>query len=81
MSNPIFQALNGQTPAPLANIQAALSQIKANPGKLLKSRGLNIPDGMNDPQQIINHLLSSGQINNNRLAQVQQMAASRFKPR
>ena len=75
MSNPIFQALSGQAPAPMANIQAALSQIKANPGELLKSRGLNIPDGMTDPQQIINHLLSSGQINNSRLAQVQQIAS------
>lgn len=40
-----------------------LQQIKQNPMSLL-SQKFNIPDGVNvnDPNAIINHLLSSGQI-------------------
>jgi hypothetical protein len=40
-----------------------LQQIKTNPMSLL-SQKFNIPDGVNvnDPNAIINHLLSSGQI-------------------
>lgn len=79
MSNPLFSVLNGgSAPSPMVNMQNALMQLKANPSVLLRQAGLNIPDGMNNPQQIINHLLQSGQINQGRLAQAQQMA-SRFK--
>ena len=52
-----------------------ISQLRVNPAAMLKQRGLNIPDGMNDPQQIINHLLQTGQINNSRLQMAQQMMA------
>lgn len=75
MSNPVFAALNGQAQAPMMNLQNALSQLRANPSAILRQAGLNIPDGMNDPRQIIDHLLQSGQVNQNRIAQVQQMAA------
>lgn len=76
MANPLFAMFNKQNP--MANLQNALSQIKANPAQVLSQAGLNIPMGMNDPNQIINHLLQSGQINQSKLAQVQQMA-SMFK--
>lgn len=76
MSNSIYAALNGQVPAPMANLQNALSQIKSNPAALLRQAGLNVPDGMTNPQQIINHLLQSGQINQSKLAQAQQMAGA-----
>ena len=60
---------SNQNPAQMIN------QLRANPAAMLKQRGLNIPDGMNDPQQIINHLLQTGQINNSRLQMAQQMMA------
>jgi hypothetical protein len=75
MSNPLFAALNGGTAQPaMLNMQNALAQLKANPAAILRQAGLNVPDGMNNPQQIVNHLLQSGQVNQNRLAQAQQAA-------
>jgi hypothetical protein len=59
----------------LGNQPNMMNQLRANPAAMLKQRGLNIPDGMNDPQQIINHLLQTGQINNSRLQMAQQMMA------
>lgn len=75
MNNSIFEALNGRNQPSMMNLQNALAQIKQNPMALLRQAGLNIPDGMTNPQNIINHLLQSGQLNNSRLAQAQQMAA------
>lgn len=71
MSNSLYNQLNNRTTNqnPLQMIQ----QIKQNPQAVLKKRGFEIPDGMNNPNEIIQHLLSSGQINNGRLAQAQQM--------
>lgn len=55
-----------------------LSQLRSNPVGMLKQAGYNIPEGMNNPQQIVNHLLNSGQINNSKLSMAQQMA-QRFR--
>jgi hypothetical protein len=54
-----------------------LQQIKANPAQMLQQRGLNIPAGMNDPNQIINHLIQSGQVPQNRLTQIMQIMGRR----
>lgn len=51
-----------------------LSQLRSNPTGMLRQAGYNVPDGMNSPQQIVNHLLNSGQVNNSRLNMAQQMA-------
>lgn len=75
MSNPIYSLLSGGSQPPMVNMQNALAQLRANPAALLKQAGLNIPDGMKDPQQILGHLLQSGQINQSRLSQAQQAAA------
>lgn len=61
----IFENLN-QT-------QPTVEQLKKNPSSVLQRAGLNVPAGMNDPQQIINYLLQSGQINNPRLQMAQKM--------
>lgn len=61
--------LQGQQMTP----QQAMSQLQADPVGVLKQIGLNIPAGMNDPQQIVQHLLQSGQIPQSRLAQAMQM--------
>lgn len=54
-----------------------IQQLRQNPATMLKRAGLSVPDGMNNPQQIINHLLQSGQVPQARYQQAMQMA-SRF---
>lgn len=68
----IYDGLNMQP-----NAMTALQQIKNNPAALLKQRGLSIPDGMNNPQQIIQHLVTSGQIPQTRYMQALQMMGRR----
>jgi len=55
MSNPMI-------PQQQPNIPPALQQLRANPAQVLQQVGLNIPQGMNDPNAIIRHLLQSGQV-------------------
>ena len=55
------------------NPMQLMSQLRANPAALLRQRGLNVPDGMNDPQAIINHLLQTGQISNSKLQMAQML--------
>ena len=52
------------------NPMMMLQQLRNNPAALLQSRGLNVPNGMADPQQIIQHLVQSGQVSNNALQQL-----------
>lgn len=73
--NNLFQSLNGQTPQnQQMNPMQMLQVLRKNPASFLAQAGYTIPDGMNNPQQIIQHLLGSGQINSARLNQAQQMA-------
>lgn len=55
------------------NIMQMLSQVKSNPVAILGKR-FNIPQNMNDPQQIIQHLLNTGQVTQAQYNQAQQMA-------
>lgn len=66
----LFDALGGQ--APMNPVQM-MAQLRSNPAAVLKQRGLNVPDGMSDPQQIVQHLISSGQVSNNALQAAMQM--------
>lgn len=70
----IFDTL-GQ--APQTNPMQALQQLQQNPAAMLRQKGLNIPDGMTNPQQIVQHLVQSGQVSNGRLQQVMQMVGRR----
>lgn len=65
----LFDSLGQQQMNPMQAIQ----QIKSNPAAMLKQAGMNVPDGMTDPQQIVNHLLQSGQVTNQRLQAAQRM--------
>lgn len=57
------------------NPLAMLQQLKANPMQFLMQRRFNIPQGMaTDPQQILNHLVQSGQISQQQINQAYQMA-------
>lgn len=71
----IFANLGGNQPqaAQRPDMQQLLAQLKADPAGTMKKAGLSIPAGMNNPQQIINHLLQSGQIGNQRLQAVYQL--------
>ena len=52
-----------------------LQQLKNNPLQFLMQRRMNIPQGMsmNDPQAIINHLISTGQVSQQQLNAAYQM--------
>ena len=57
--NPLFNAMGGNQP----NMMQMLNQLKANPMQFLAKSKFNIPQNlMNDPNAIINHLVSSGQV-------------------
>ena len=56
--NPLFQNLPQRSPM---NPMQLLSQIKSDPMTVLGQK-YQIPNGMNDPNQIIQHLVSSGQV-------------------
>lgn len=60
-------------PMMMMNPMMMLQQLRQNPAALLQSRGLNVPAGMADPQQIVQHLVQSGQVSNGALQQVMQM--------
>lgn len=47
-----------------------IQQLMNNPPAFLRQAGMDVPDGMRDPQQILNHLLQSGQVSNQRMAQI-----------
>ena len=49
-----------------------VNQIKQNPTAVLSQR-FNIPKDMNDPNQIIQHLLNTGQVNQQQVNQAMQM--------
>lgn len=55
------------------NIFGMLNALTQNPLQFLAQRGLNIPPNLNDPQAIIQHLLNTGQIDQNTVNQAQQM--------
>ena len=67
---------NSQDTQPMNPMQR-LQELKQNPVSVLRQAGLNIPDGMNNPQQIIQHLVQSGQVPQNRYNQVLQMMGRR----
>ena len=53
-------------------IMSMLSQFKKNPMSILSQR-FNLPQNMSNPQDILNHLLNSGQINQGMIDQATQM--------
>lgn len=51
-----------------------LQQLKQNPMQFLMQRRFNVPQGMNDPQAILNHLMQTGQISQQQVNSAYQMA-------
>ena len=56
-SNPFFSAMNGSN-----GMMQMLGQLKSNPAQFLLQRTFNVPNGMNNPQEILQHLTQTGQI-------------------
>ena len=69
----IFNSLKQQNPVDM------VQQLKSDPAAFLQSRGLQIPQGVDvhNPQSLINGLMRSGQIGNERFRQVMQMLSRR----
>lgn len=56
------------------NMIQMLMQLKSNPMGLLQQAGFNVPANLNSPQDIIQHLMNSGQVTQDQLNQAQQQA-------
>lgn len=67
MASPMYQQF--QQSNPMLNM---LTQFKQNPMSVL-SRRFNIPQNMNDPNEILQHLLNSGQVSQEQVNRVMQM--------
>lgn len=50
-----------------------MSRLQADPAAMLKTAGYTIPSGMTNPQQIIQHLIQSGQVSNPRVQALMRM--------
>ena len=62
MANPFFNALGGAAMGNMNPMQM-LARLKQNPLGMLRQYGFNVPDNISDPNAIIQHLMNSGQIN------------------
>jgi len=58
----------------MINLMQMIPQIKQNPLAVLKQAGFNVPMGFSNPNQIIQHLVQSGQVNQGQLDYAQRMA-------
>ena len=72
----LFEQLGGPTIP--KNPQQMLQQLQRDPVGVLKQRGISVPDGMTNPQELINHLLQTRQLTNPRLQMLQQIAGKMF---
>lgn len=57
------------------NPMQMIQQLKANPIQFLQRAGYNVPSNLNSPNDIIQHLMNSGQISQQNYERARQMAA------
>ncbi len=69
--NPFFNALGGGM-----NPMALMAQLKQNPLGVLKQYGFNVPDSLNNPNDITQFLMNSGQISQEQYNKAREMAKS-----
>ena len=65
-----------QTPQNINPMQM-LFQIRRNPVAVLKQLGLEIPNGMTDPEQMVKYIIQSGQRSNGLYQQIMQRFGGR----
>ena len=58
-----------------ANPMQMLQQLRQNPMQFLRQAGFNVPDNLTSPNDIIQYLMNSGQISQQRYEQARQTAA------
>ncbi len=56
------------------NPMQMVQQLRSNPMQFIRQTGFNIPQNLSDPNAIIQHLMNSGQISQQRYEQARQMA-------
>lgn len=75
MSNPLYQEMMGN--AVQNNPMQTLNQLRNNPIQFVLQRGFHLPQNVGtDPNSIIQYLLNSGQISQEKYNQAVQMAQS-----
>ena len=75
MANPFYNALMGINPmiAGMQNLYAMLPQFKANPMGFILRKKMNIPNNIaNNPDAILQHLVSTGQVDPSRVEAAKQ---------
>lgn len=60
---------------PRVNPMQMLQQLQQNPVQMLRQAGLNVPDNLSNPNDIIQHLMNSGQVSQDAYNRARQMAA------
>lgn len=60
---------------PRMNPMQMLQQLQQNPVQFLKQAGLNIPENLNSPNDIIQHLMNSGQVSQEAYNRARQMVS------
>ena len=73
MNNPLV----GNSPQQMSPMQM-LQQLQRNPMQFIKQAGFTIPENLNNPNDIIQHLMNTGQISQQRYDQAVKMA-QRFR--
>ena len=56
------------------NPMQMVQQLRSNPMQFIRQAGFNIPQNLSDPNAIIQQLMNSGQISQQRYEQARQMA-------
>lgn len=56
------------------NPMQMVQQLRSNPMQFIRQAGFNIPQNLSDPNAIIQHLMNSGQVSQQRYEQARQMA-------
>ena len=70
MINPLYKEMVGHDNNPIQ----MLNQLRSNPTQFILQRGFHIPDNIgNNPSSIIQYLLNSGQVSQERYNQAVQM--------
>ena len=68
-----YNFVNGGQQQPRVTMQDALGQLQHDPAGILRKAGFNVPGNLSNPQQIVQHLMQTGQVPQSRMAQVMQM--------
>ncbi len=75
MNNGLFKALGGMPQNQQMNPMQMVQQLRSNPLQFLQKAGYKVPQNLNDPNAIIQHLMNTGQVSQQRYEQARQMAA------